>query len=292
MEISIIQVTDVNSGKKSRIVNWLSFYLGMYFAEKDYGEGVQRLCITVVLTNGLHKFEELQEMYVTKYESTFDDWSSSGEPVEGKSRFSIACLFPDVEYEKFCHVEEERRMDILVQALVKSLSNFEVPLREVSNFDQARFIEDFKLVVTQQGLYFKLASDTQVRKRFGEENFFEIDRIQESRMNIDNNTDLASMIKILLNKKKFEEEEWLERGVNPSSSNVIDKMVAVTNAFLVRLDHADVLAISDNDQRLETIEAIMDKIPWDDFESEERDFIFEEITPVLMKLEVDLSMLM
>jgi alpha-L-fucosidase len=112
-----------------------------------------------------------------------------------------------------------------------------------------------------------------------------------TKLTIDKKAELATLIKSLIDKKKFSKEDWLERGVNPSSKVVIDKMNKVTNQFLISLDQADILALSE-DQMLETVEKIMDKIPWSDFDTAERDFIFEEIKPVLLKLEIDLFSLL
>ena len=111
-------------------------------------------------------------------------------------------------------------------------------------------------------------------------------------MTNDDNTDLSTTIQTLLSKKKFSKEEWEERFVNPSSQNVIDKMRAVTNEFLIELDQANVLSIADKDQRTETVVRLIDEIPWSDFDTAERDFIFEEISPVLMNLEIDLFRLL
>ena len=287
MDISIYEKIYKISDYKTHPIYWLSIYLKGYFKGRYYGPGIEKIEIQIILTNALHSYEELQETYAPHFEEKFQDFNSDLEVVEKHKRFNFYCLFEDDNYRKFCEVSEEERFTIIVEGLIGSVKSFDFLPKIVDRFDKDQFCEDFISILKQKDLFFELTNFNQVKETPGIKGFYSIGKMQAAGMTIDENTDLKTMLNILVNKKKYEEKEWAERLVVRPSQTVIDKMNSVTNAFCLRLGYVDFDKLIDNNEKLEVVMDLVDKIPWLDFDTTDREFIADEIIPVLIKIGVD-----
>lgn len=75
-------------------------------------------------------------------------------------------------------------------------------------------------------------------------------------------------------------ENWIARGLNPSGENVIKFLRKSTNDFLDKLEK-----IYYSDESPETkftlVSNIVNELPWDDLDTEEREFMAETLAPAI-----------
>lgn len=75
-------------------------------------------------------------------------------------------------------------------------------------------------------------------------------------------------------------ENWKARGLNPSDQNVIKFLRKSTNDFLEKLAR---IYYSDesSDIKLTQISKIVDELPWDELDTEEREFMADTLAPAI-----------
>jgi len=73
---------------------------------------------------------------------------------------------------------------------------------------------------------------------------------------------------------------WEARGLNPSDKSVIQILRKATNSFLEELEkihHSN----ASTENKLIQISNNVDSLPWDDLDSEEKDFMAEVLAPAI-----------
>ncbi|SDF33791.1 hypothetical protein [Cellulophaga baltica] len=73
---------------------------------------------------------------------------------------------------------------------------------------------------------------------------------------------------------------WEERGLNQSDAEVVHILRTSTNDFLDKLSTI-VNANTPKESKLTAIRDIVDKLPWDDLDTEEKEFLSEVIAPAI-----------
>ena len=74
---------------------------------------------------------------------------------------------------------------------------------------------------------------------------------------------------------------WEQRGLVPSSAPVIKQLESVTIKFLKSLKAINERAELDKDAKLKKVQKLVDQLPWDDFDTEEREFLADVIAPAI-----------
>ena len=75
-------------------------------------------------------------------------------------------------------------------------------------------------------------------------------------------------------------QHWEERGLNQSDDTVVQILRNSTNDFLDKLSTI-VNANTPKESKLIAIQNIIDNLPWDDLDTEEKEFISEVIAPAI-----------
>lgn len=75
-------------------------------------------------------------------------------------------------------------------------------------------------------------------------------------------------------------ENWEARGLNPSDQNVIKFLRKSTNDFLDKLEK---IYYSDEsaETKLTQVSKIVDELPWDELDTEEREFMADTLAPAI-----------
>lgn len=74
---------------------------------------------------------------------------------------------------------------------------------------------------------------------------------------------------------------WEERGLMPSPAPVIKQLENVTVSFLKSLKAIDENSELDKPSKLEKVQRLVDQLPWDDFDTEEKEFLADVIAPAI-----------
>jgi hypothetical protein len=97
-------------------------------------------------------------------------------------------------------------------------------------------------------------------------------------MNSDNFTSLIH--KIATQDNYNDNEKWTERGLQPSSLRTKHILHQVTQNFLSEIE---VIGLSgmNKEEKLTQINALVDKLPWDELDTEEKEFLSDVLAPVI-----------
>jgi len=74
---------------------------------------------------------------------------------------------------------------------------------------------------------------------------------------------------------------WEKRGLNPSPASVIKKLESVTVNFLKTLKLISEDSKLDESSKLDKVQKLVDQLPWDDFDTEEKAFLADVIAPAI-----------
>ncbi|WP_194866760.1 hypothetical protein [Pseudoalteromonas sp. PPB1] len=74
---------------------------------------------------------------------------------------------------------------------------------------------------------------------------------------------------------------WEERGLMPSPAPVIKQLENVTVSFLKYLKAINENSELDKPSKLEQVQRLVDQLPWDDFDTEEKEFLADVIAPAI-----------
>jgi hypothetical protein len=93
-----------------------------------------------------------------------------------------------------------------------------------------------------------------------------------------------SVIDGLIVKDNYSNELWLDRGLNPSSKSLVMALESATSNFLKSLKV--VASTPDLDQATKTKEVtlLVDSLPWDDLDTEEKEFMADTLAPAIESL--------
>ena len=75
-------------------------------------------------------------------------------------------------------------------------------------------------------------------------------------------------------------KNWEARGLNPSEQSVIIGLRKATNDFLNKLEN---IYNSDgsSESKLKQVSNIVDELPWDELDTEEKEFMADELAPAI-----------
>ncbi|WP_299312281.1 hypothetical protein [uncultured Aquimarina sp.] len=79
---------------------------------------------------------------------------------------------------------------------------------------------------------------------------------------------------------------WKARGLNPSEQSVILILRKATNDFLKKLEKI-YNSKESSETKLNQVSNIVDELPWDELDTEEKEFIAEELAPAIQALGFD-----
>ena len=91
------------------------------------------------------------------------------------------------------------------------------------------------------------------------------------------------MIDKLLSQDNYANDAFLARGLNPSDAETIRELEAVTNIFLSTLKSG--LQVSDDLKGF--VSDLVDMLPWDDFDTEEKEFLADVLAPAIESVGLD-----
>ncbi len=84
----------------------------------------------------------------------------------------------------------------------------------------------------------------------------------------------------LLQTDNFAIAEWEERGLIPSATEIIKELETVTQEFLLNLKKIEENQL-DKKQKLEKVTILLNELPWDNFDTEEKEFLADVLAPVI-----------
>ncbi|MEC8964275.1 MAG: hypothetical protein VX894_03025 [Pseudomonadota bacterium] len=94
----------------------------------------------------------------------------------------------------------------------------------------------------------------------------------------------TTVIDELIKKENYALEFWEPRGLNPSPPEVIAALEAVTNSFLKELRKIQIDSGLNKSHQLEKVQKLVDSLPWNDFDTEEKEFLADTIAPAIASL--------
>jgi len=74
---------------------------------------------------------------------------------------------------------------------------------------------------------------------------------------------------------------WEKRGLMPSPAPVIKQLESVTVNFLKSLKVINESSKLDKSSKLEKVQKFVEQLPWDDFDTEEKEFLADVIAPAI-----------
>ncbi|WFO16207.1 hypothetical protein M601_021595 [Cellulophaga baltica 4] len=93
--------------------------------------------------------------------------------------------------------------------------------------------------------------------------------------------EFKEIVENIKNSAVYENKQyWEERGLNQSDDTVVQILRTSTNDFLDKLSTI-VNANTPKESKLTAIQNIVDNLPWDDLDTEEKEFISEVIAPAI-----------
>ena len=75
-------------------------------------------------------------------------------------------------------------------------------------------------------------------------------------------------------------KNWEARGLNPSDQHVVEILRKATNIFLDKLDEIH-NSNESSDTKLKQISNLVDELPWDELDTEEKEFMADTLAPVI-----------
>ncbi|WP_028866301.1 hypothetical protein [Psychromonas aquimarina] len=99
-------------------------------------------------------------------------------------------------------------------------------------------------------------------------------------------SDIENIIEKTKATDNYSPEAWEERGLNISEPEVVKLLNETTIEFL---DKLKTVANSEDDieQRFSEVNELVDDLPWDDFDTEEREFLADVLVPPIESLGLD-----
>ncbi|CCO47846.1 hypothetical protein VIBNISOn1_400008 [Vibrio nigripulchritudo SOn1] len=93
----------------------------------------------------------------------------------------------------------------------------------------------------------------------------------------------GSSLKIddLIQKDNYALPLWEQRGLVPSPEHVIKRLERVTVNFLENLKKINENSELDAPSKLEKVQSLVDELPWDSFDTEEKEFLADVIAPAI-----------
>lgn len=74
---------------------------------------------------------------------------------------------------------------------------------------------------------------------------------------------------------------WEKRGLMPSPLRVIKQLESVTVNFLNNLKVINENSGLNKSSKLQKVQELVDQLPWDDFDTEEKEFLADVIAPAI-----------
>jgi hypothetical protein len=88
----------------------------------------------------------------------------------------------------------------------------------------------------------------------------------------------------LLNKDNYANSLWVERGLNPSSEEIKLLMSQTTKKFLSSLKNIASNKGIDETQKSKLVSSLADDLPWDELDTEEKEFIADVLAPAIQSI--------
>ncbi|QXP53580.1 hypothetical protein [Cellulophaga sp. HaHa_2_1] len=105
--------------------------------------------------------------------------------------------------------------------------------------------------------------------------------ISSTKLNFDMTKEFKEIVENIKNSAVYENKQyWEERGLNQSDAEVVQILRNSTNDFLDKLSTI-VNANTPKESKLTAIQNIVDDLPWDDLDTEEKEFLSEVIAPAI-----------
>lgn len=102
-----------------------------------------------------------------------------------------------------------------------------------------------------------------------------------NKQNLVDNINLKKTIDSIKISNTYENpKNWEERGLMPSSQPIILKLRKATNDFLTKLEKIQV-ANESYEIKINQVEKIVDELPWDEFDTEEKEFLADTLAPAI-----------
>ena len=109
---------------------------------------------------------------------------------------------------------------------------------------------------------------------------------QKTHMKI-TNVNLASTISAIKTSDIYENpKNWQTRGLKPSNKPVVLILRKATNDFLDKLEEIYKRKES-SEEKLELVYEIVDKLPWEELDTEEKEFLADTLTPAIKAAGID-----
>ncbi|MCW3169416.1 hypothetical protein OMO38_12885 [Chryseobacterium sp. 09-1422] len=109
---------------------------------------------------------------------------------------------------------------------------------------------------------------------------------QETHMKI-TNVNLAATISAIKTSDIYENpKNWQTRGLMPSNKPVVLLLRKATNDFLDKLEEIYKRKES-SEEKLELVSEIVDELPWDELDTEEKEFLADTLTPAIKAAGLD-----
>lgn len=109
---------------------------------------------------------------------------------------------------------------------------------------------------------------------------------QETHMKI-TNVNLATTISAIKTSDIYENpKNWQTRGLKPSNKPVVLLLRRATNDFLDKLEEIYKRKES-SEEKLELVSEIVDELPWDELDTEEKEFLADTLTPAIKAAGLD-----
>ncbi len=99
--------------------------------------------------------------------------------------------------------------------------------------------------------------------------------------------DFKEVIQEIKESKVYENPaNWEKRGLNPSDAKIITFLTKTTNKFLVELEKIQ-QSEETNDVKLMSINVLVDDLPWDELDTEEKEFMTDVLAPAIKSIGFD-----
>jgi hypothetical protein len=109
---------------------------------------------------------------------------------------------------------------------------------------------------------------------------------QKTHMKI-TNVNLATTISAIKTSDIYENpKNWQTRGLMPSNKTVVLILRKATNDFLDKLEEIYKRKES-SEEKLELVSEIVDELPWDELDTEEKEFLADTLTPAIKAAGID-----
>lgn len=145
MKFKISLTIDEGANHKVEMINLLTDSLENYFSLKSYGTSINDILIGLTCVNipkGFEHLFKLQKPFYVDFKIIKNQ--HTGELIELKEHFYYSIKFEKEEYDEFINSSDEESKNLLIELLLKSLSNFDTLPKKVKNFNKEKFTSDMK----------------------------------------------------------------------------------------------------------------------------------------------------